>query len=101
MQSLHLDVDASKGRPEEVEKAHYVLLNQIDTYRSYGGETILLAKKAYSSGGEVTENLASELKNVDCNSFFYHIDNCCLCAQSKGTAAKCVTLPIYQQDATW
>ena len=78
MQSTHLDVDASKGRSEEVAKAVYVLLNQIDTYQSYGGRTIILAKTTDSSGGRVIESLDSECTNVDCNSFFCHIVNCCM-----------------------
>ena len=58
-------------------------LNQIGTYRYYGGRTLLLGQTTDSIGGVVTESLASELKNIVRISFFYHIVNCCLHSQSK------------------
>ena len=39
---MRLNADASKGISEEVGKALGVSLNQIDTYRSNGGRTLLL-----------------------------------------------------------
>ena len=58
-------------------------LNQIYTYWSDGGRTLLLGQTIDSGGGGVTESLASELKNIGRISFFYCIVNCCLHAQYK------------------
>ena len=51
-------------------------LNQIGTYQSDGGITLLLGNKTDSGGGGVIESLFSELKNVGRISFFYRIVNC-------------------------
>ena len=45
-------------------------LNQIDTYPSDGGRTLLLGHTTDSGGGGVTESLVSELKNIGRISFF-------------------------------
>ena len=71
MQSICLDLDASEGRSEEVAKAFYVSLNQIDTYWYDGERTILLGQTTDSGGGGVTEILAVELKNVGKFNFFF------------------------------
>ena len=83
VQSIWLDVDASKRSPEGVEMSLDVSLNHIDTYQSDGGRTLLLGQTTDSGGGGVTESLASELENVGRISFFYRIVNFCLHAQSK------------------
>ena len=83
MQSIWLDADESNGISEELSKALDVSLNHIDTYRYCGGIILLLGKTTDSGGGGVTEILFSELKNVDCISFLYHIINSFLISQSK------------------
>ena len=82
VKSIRLDADASKGSSEELASALDVSLNHIDTYRSYGGRTLLVGQTTYYSCGGVIESLASELKNSVRISFFYRIVNCCLHAQS-------------------
>ena len=83
LQSIRSDSDASKGSSEEVANSLVVSLNQIDTYRSDGVKIIILGQTKDYGGGGVIESLVSELKNVGPVSFFYHIVNCCLHAQSK------------------
>ena len=83
MQSIWIDADSSKGRSEEVAKAFEVSLNQIDTYRSYEGRTLILGHITDSGGGGVIEILSSELRNIYCISLFYRIFNFFMCAQSK------------------
>ena len=80
---MRLDADASKGRSEEVAKSLDVSLNKIDTYRYYGGRTLIPVQKIDSGGGIVTERLDSELQNIGRISFLYCIVNCCLHYQSK------------------
>ena len=60
-----------------------VLLNQTDTYRSDRGRELLLGQTTDSGGGGLTENFASELRNVGRISFFYCNVNHCLYTQSK------------------
>ena len=83
MQSIGIDADASKGRSEEVSKVIDISLNQIYTYRYDGGRTFLIGQTTASSGGGVTDNLSSELKNAGRISFFYRIVSCCMHAQYK------------------
>ena len=56
-------------------------LNQIDTYQSEVGTTLLLGKTTDSFGSGVKEILASSIKDIGRIIFFYLIDNCCLHAQ--------------------
>ena len=58
-------------------------LNQVGTYWSGGGRTLLLGKTTDYAGGVVTESLASELKNVGHINFFYCIINFCMHAKYK------------------
>ena len=58
-------------------------LHQIDTYRSYGGITLIIGQTTDSGDVVVTEILSSELKNVGRIIFFYRIVNYCLHSQSK------------------
>ena len=83
VQSIWLDLDASKGSSEGVETSLDVSLHHIDTYQSDGGRTILLGQTTDSGGVGVTESLASDLENIGRISFFYRIVNFCLHAKSK------------------
>ena len=83
MQPIRLDADASRGSSEEVSKALDVSLNHIDTYQYDGEITLIIGQTTDSGGGGVTERLDGELKNVGRISFFYHIVNFCLYAQSE------------------
>ena len=75
VQYIRLDVNASKGRSEEVSKLLDVSLIHIDTYHFDGEITLLIGHKRDSYGGGATDRLYVELKTVvhicalNCNSY--------------------------------